>query len=159
VLTRWVLSEAVRQCGEWRSGGLHVQVSVNIAARDLMNRDLPESISALLAQHHVPAAMLCLEITESGFMDDPVHAQRGLERLSAIGLKISIDDYGTGYSSLSYIMRLPVTELKIDRSFVSHMNENADRATIVRSTIDLGHSLGLKVVAEGVEDPKEFDLL
>jgi EAL domain-containing protein (putative c-di-GMP-specific phosphodiesterase class I) len=138
---------------------LDLQVSVNISARDLMNRDLPDAISALLTEHSVPPDMLCLEITESGFMEDPAHAQKLLERLAGIGLKLSIDDYGTGYSSLSYIMQLPVTELKIDRSFVSHMSDHPDLKTIVRSTIELGHSLGLKVVAEGVEDGKGFALL
>jgi diguanylate cyclase (GGDEF)-like protein len=159
VLTRWVLEEAIRQCGVWRREGLQLQVSVNISARDLMNRDLPDMISALLAEHEVPAAMICLEITESGFMEDPANAQKVLERLAHIGLKLSIDDYGTGYSSLSYIMQLPVTELKIDRSFVSHMSGDRDLTTIVRSTIELGHSLGLKVVAEGVEDGPGFALL
>ena len=159
VLTRWVLAEAIRQCGVWRRDGLRLQVSVNISARDLMNRDLPEAISALLSEHSVPASMVCLEITESGFMEDPAHAQKVLERLAGIGLQLSIDDYGTGYSSLSYIMQLPVTELKIDRSFVSHMSDDRDLTTIVRSTIELGHSLGLKVVAEGVEDGQGFALL
>jgi diguanylate cyclase (GGDEF)-like protein len=159
VLTRWVLAEAIRQCGEWRRDGLQLQVSVNISARDLMNRDLPEAISALLSEHSVPASMVCLEITESGFMEDPAHAQKVLERLAGIGLQLSIDDYGTGYSSLSYIMQLPVNELKIDRSFVSHMSGDRDLTTIVRSTIELGHSLGLKVVAEGVEDGQGFALL
>jgi diguanylate cyclase (GGDEF)-like protein len=159
VLTRWVLEEAIRQCGEWRREGLELQVSVNISARDLMNRDLPEVISALLARHDVPAAMLCLEITESGFMEDPAHAHQVLEQLAAIGLDLSIDDYGTGYSSLSYIMQLPVNELKIDRSFVSRISEQRDLVTIVRSTIKLGHSLGLRVVAEGVEDEQGYALL
>jgi diguanylate cyclase len=159
VLTRWVLAEAIRQCGVWRRDGLQLQVSVNISARDLMNRDLPEAINALLSEHAVPASMVCLEITESGFMEDPAHAQKVLERLASIGLQLSIDDYGTGYSSLSYIMQLPVSELKIDRSFVSHMIEDRDLTTIVRSTIELGHSLGLKVVAEGVEDGQGFALL
>jgi diguanylate cyclase (GGDEF)-like protein len=159
VLTRWVLAEAIRQCGVWRRDGLRLQVSVNISARDLMNRDLPEAISALLSEHSVPASMVCLEITESGFMEDPEHARKVLERLASIGLQLSIDDYGTGYSSLSYIMQLPVTELKIDRSFVSHMIDDRDLTTIVRSTIELGHGLGLKVVAEGVEDGQGFALL
>jgi diguanylate cyclase (GGDEF)-like protein len=159
VLTRWVLEEAIRQCGVWRRDGLQLQVSVNISARDLMNRDLPDAINALLSEHSVPPAMVCLEITESGFMEDPAHAQKVLERLANIGLQLSIDDYGTGYSSLSYIMQLPVSELKIDRSFVSHMSDDRDLTTIVRSTIELGHSLGLKVVAEGVEDGQGFALL
>ena len=159
VLTRWVLREAIRQCGAWVAQGLKLQVSVNISARDLMNRELPEMISALLAQHNVPAAYLCLEITESGFMEDPAYAQKVLDRLSALGLRLSIDDYGTGYSSLSYIMRLPVQELKIDRSFITHMVGNDDISTIVRSTIELGHNLGLKVVAEGVEDAAGWAML
>ncbi len=154
VLTRWVLSEAIRQCGVWLRQHLDIEVSVNLSARDLTTRDLPELIAALLSEHAVPPHMICLEITESGFMEDPVHAQRVLDRLSAIGLRLSIDDYGTGYSSLNYIMKLPVNELKIDRAFVSNMSQDADMMTIVRSTIELGHSLGLKVVAEGVEDSK-----
>jgi diguanylate cyclase (GGDEF)-like protein len=152
VLTRWVLEEAMRQCGEWRRAGLELQISVNISARDLMSRELPDSVAELLARYEVPAALLSLEITESGFMEDPMHARVILDRLAAIGVQLSIDDYGTGYSSLNYIMQLPVNELKIDRSFVMQMSDQASLATIVRSTIELGHSLGLKVVAEGVED-------
>ncbi len=158
-LTQWVLREVVRQCGQWRRDGLELQVSVNISARDLTNRELPETIAALLREHAVPAEMMCLEITESGFMEDPDHARRVLSRLAELGVRLSIDDYGTGYSSLSYIMQLPVHELKIDRSFVSGMSDQQGLATIVRSTIELGHSLGLKVVAEGVEDDRGFALL
>jgi diguanylate cyclase len=159
LLTRWVLREAVRQCGAWLRQDLRLQVSVNLSARDLMNRDLPDQVRALLAEHEVPAALLCLEITESGFMDDPAHAQKVLDRLFDLGVKLSIDDYGTGYSSLSYIMRLPVQELKIDRSFISRMASDEEISTIVRSTIDLGHNLGLKVVAEGVEDQSAWNIL
>ncbi len=124
-----------------------------------MNRDLPDQIAALLAEHCVPAGLLCLEITESGFMEDPAHAQKVLDRLSGMGLRLAIDDYGVGYSSLSYIMKLPVQELKIDRSFIAGMVANPDLSTIVRSTIELGHNLGMKVVAEGVEDGHGWDLL
>jgi diguanylate cyclase (GGDEF)-like protein len=159
VLTRWVLGEAIRQCGAWRRSGLDMHISVNLSTRDLMNRELPEMIGELLAQHDVPAQRIGLEITESGFMEDPVHAEKVLCRLSDMGLQLSIDDYGTGYSSLSYLMRLPVKELKIDRSFVSRISEDSKLSTIVRSTIELGHSLGLKVVAEGVEDARGFALL
>lgn len=159
LLTRWVLREAVRQCGEWLRDGLRLQISVNISARDLMNRDLPEQVAALLEEHGVPPGLLCLEITESGFMEDPAHAQRVLDRLADQGVGLSIDDYGTGYSSLSYIMRLPVQELKIDRSFISRMASDPEIATIVRSTIDLGHNLNLKVVAEGVEDAAAWNML
>jgi diguanylate cyclase (GGDEF)-like protein len=159
VLSRWVLEEAVRQLGVWRSQGLQLQVSVNLSARDLLNRELPETISAILARNDVPASMLCLEITESGFMEDPTHAIRVLERLAEIGLQLSIDDYGTGYSSLSYLMKLPAKELKIDRSFVSHVSGDSDLRTIVSSTIEMGHRLGMKVVAEGVEDGESYALL
>jgi diguanylate cyclase (GGDEF)-like protein len=159
VLSRWVLEEAVRQIGQWRREGMELQVSVNISARDLLNRELPEMIGELLARQQVPPALLCLEITESGFMEDPANAITVLEHLSRIGLALSIDDYGTGYSSLSYLMRLPAKELKIDRSFVSHVCGNADLTTIVSSTIEMGHRLGMKVVAEGVEDSEAYALL
>ncbi len=159
LLTRWVLREAVRQCGEWLREGLTLQVSVNISARDLMNRELPEHVAELLAEHDVTPGLLCLEITESGFMEDPGHAQKVLDRLAELGVKLSIDDYGTGYSSLSYIMKLPVQELKIDQSFISRMVTDEEISTIVRSTIDLGHNLGLQVVAEGVEDLAVWNML
>jgi diguanylate cyclase (GGDEF)-like protein len=159
VLSRWVLEEAIQQIGQWLRQGLELQVSVNISARDLLNRDLPDTISTLLAENQVPPRLLCLEITESGFMEDPPHAIRVLEQLSEIGLQLSIDDYGTGYSSLSYLMKLPAKELKIDRSFVSRVSGNPDLTTIVSSTIELGHRLGMKVVAEGVEDGDSYALL
>jgi diguanylate cyclase (GGDEF)-like protein len=159
VLTRWVLEESIRQCGVWRAQGLSLRVSVNISTRDLMTRELPDIVSQLLEKYQSPPDMLCLEITESGFMDDPAHALRILEQLHQIGVHLSIDDYGTGYSSLSYIARLPVDELKIDRSFVMRMTKDDTTSMIVRSTIELGHSLGLKVVAEGVEDEASFRFL
>jgi diguanylate cyclase (GGDEF)-like protein len=159
VLTQWVLAEVVRRCGEWLTNGLQLQICANISARDLLNRDLPDQIGALLAEHCVPAGLICLEITESGFMEDPAHARKVLDRLSGMGLRLAIDDYGVGYSSLSYIMKLPVQELKIDRSFIAGMVSNPDLSTIVRSTIELGHNLGMKVVAEGVEDGNGWDLL
>ncbi len=159
ILTRWVLAEALRQCGAWLRAGMPLRISVNISARDLMNRELPEQISELMTRHQVPADLVCLEITESGFMEDPAHAQKVLQRLAALGIHLSIDDYGTGYSSLSYIVQLPVDELKIDRSFVMRMATDQQTSTIVRSTIELGHSLGLKVVAEGVEDEAGMKML
>ena len=158
-LTRWVLEESIRQCAAWLAQGLALRVSVNISTRDLMTRELPDIVSHLLERYAIPADLICLEITESGFMEDPAHAQRILEQLHDIGVHLSIDDYGTGYSSLSYIARLPVDELKIDRSFVSRMTQDDITSMIVRSTIELGHSLGLKVVAEGVEDEASFRFL
>ena len=159
VLTRWVLEEAVPQCAEWLSTGMRLEISANISARDLMSRELPDLVRGLLFTYRVPPTLLCLEITESGFMEDPAFARTVLEPLSGLGIKLSIDDYGTGYSSLSYIMQLPVQELKIDRSFIASMVANADISTIVRSTIELGHNLGLKVLAEGVESIDGWNLL
>jgi diguanylate cyclase (GGDEF)-like protein len=159
VLTRWVLEETIRQCGRWRANGFPIRVSVNISARDLTNRELPDVIAQLLLRYGTPAEQLCLEITESGFMEDPAHARAVMQRLHDLGVKLSIDDYGTGYSSLAYIAQLPVDELKIDRSFISRMTEDAMTTTIVRSTIELGHSLGLNVVAEGVEDETGMKVL
>jgi diguanylate cyclase (GGDEF)-like protein len=156
VLTRWVLEESIKQYGRWRDKGIQLRISVNISVRDLMNRELPDMVDGMLRRYAMPADMLCLEITESGFMEDPAHAQRILERLHDLGVHLSIDDYGTGYSSLSYVSRLPVMELKIDRSFIKDMLSDETTSMIVRSTIELGHSLGLKVVAEGVEDEASY---
>ena len=159
VLTRWVLGEVMRQCAQWLGSGLQLQISVNIAARDLMNRELPEQIGTLLAEHCVPAGLICLEITESGFMEEPVHVRKVLERLSRMGLRLAIDDYGVGYSSLAFLMKLPVQELKIDRSFITGIVASSDPSTLVRSAIELGHNLGMKVVAEGVEDGNSWNVL
>jgi diguanylate cyclase (GGDEF)-like protein len=158
-VTRWVVERAVRQAGEWHRDGLGIAISVNISTRDLMGDDLVELLTALLARHAVPAELLCLEITESGFMEDPARALGTLGRLHGLGLRLSVDDFGTGYSSLAYLKKLPVQELKIDRSFVMHMVEDEDDATIVRSTIELGHNMGLEVVAEGVEEMAALDFL
>ena len=156
-ITRWVLSHAIHQCGQWHKAGLQLRVSINISARDLRNGNaLVEDVSAALRFSDVPAALVCLEITESGLMDDPGSAQATLRRLRDLGVATSIDDYGTGYSSLAYIKQLPVTELKIDREFVSGMEADRRNAAIVRSTIELGHNLGLTVVAEGVETDHEL---
>ncbi len=150
-VTRWVLAAAIRQVGAWERAGRRLVLSVNISARDLMDRALPDYVAALLVEHRVAPARLCLEITESSVMDDPAHGLATLARLDALGIKLSIDDFGTGFSSLAYLKRLPVDELKIDRSFVRGLAEEGG-ATIVRSTIDLAHDLGLTVVAEGIED-------
>jgi diguanylate cyclase (GGDEF)-like protein len=152
VVTRWVLREAFAQCQRWREQGLMLRIAVNLAAADIMDRSLPDYLESLLGGHDVPPGLICLEITEGGFMEDPLYARRALEKLAGLGFKLAIDDYGTGYSSLSYLMKLPVHELKIDRSFVATMATDEDLRTIVRSTIGMGHNLGLKIVAEGVED-------
>jgi diguanylate cyclase (GGDEF)-like protein len=158
-VTRWVVENAVQQAGIWHRERLDIAISVNISTRDLMSNELVDLVAALLQKHAVPAEQLCLEITESGFMEDPARALETLGRLHALGLRLSVDDFGTGYSSLAYLKKLPVQELKIDRSFVMHMVEDEDDATIVRSTIELGHNMGLEVVAEGVEDHAGLDFL
>jgi diguanylate cyclase (GGDEF)-like protein len=159
VLTLWVFEEAARQWRIFNESGLRIVVSVNLSTRDLLDMDLPQKFEALLVKHMVPAEAFCLEITESAIMDDPQRAMTTLERLSGLGFRLSIDDFGTGYSSLAYLKRLPVDELKIDRSFVMSMEKDANDARIVRSTIDLAHGLGLTVVAEGVENAQVWELL
>jgi diguanylate cyclase (GGDEF)-like protein len=158
-LTAWVLAETAQFSRAAMDAGLTLRLSVNLSTRDLMDQDLPVKIEALLAPLEIPPAALCLEITESAIMDDPERALATLEQLHAMGFKLSIDDFGTGYSSLAYLKRLPVDELKIDRSFVMAMERDLDDARIVRSTIELAHNLGLTVVAEGLENAKAWGLL
>jgi diguanylate cyclase (GGDEF)-like protein len=151
-ITHWVMDKSVQQAACWQAEGVDLTIAVNLSTRDLMDLDLPQRFAAMLARDAVDASRFCLEITESAIMDDPQRALSTLERLHAMGFRLSIDDFGTGYSSLAYLKRLPVDELKIDRSFVSGVETDRDDAAIVRSTIDLGHNLGLKVVAEGIEN-------
>ncbi|HTN64831.1 MAG TPA: EAL domain-containing protein [Burkholderiaceae bacterium] len=158
-LTRWVLEQAAALYSRWETAGVHLKISVNLSTRDLLDQDLPTKFMEILVRHQVASSCFCLEITESAIMDDPVRAQQTLERLYAMGIELSIDDFGTGYSSLSYLKRLPVHELKIDKSFVMNMKHETDDATIVRSTIDLGHNMGLRVVAEGIESDTALQLL
>ena len=150
-LTLQVLDEALRQQREWRDAGLDIRVAVNLSARDLYDLTLPATVARSLARHGVPATGLELEITESVIVSDPMRARAILNRLSEMGVVLAVDDYGTGYSSLGYLKRLPIDQMKIDRSFVMHMSEDRNDAAIVRSTVELGRNLGLKVVAEGVE--------
>jgi len=156
-LTNWVLAAAVRQMGEWRRMGLEVDLAVNLSAPDILDPDLCDTILQLLRQHRVDSTSLLLEITESAVMRDPQVAVRNMQLLRIAGVRFSIDDFGTGHSSLSQLSVLPVDELKIDRSFISQADGGA--VTIVTSTIELGHSMGLKVVAEGVEEPAAWNLL
>ena len=151
-LTRIVLEASVRQCRAWRDAGLDVAVAVNVSGRDLLDVNLPDEVAETLRRFGVPADRLELEITEDTILTDPQRARSVLTRLSELGVSLAIDDFGAGYSSLGYLKRLPVDVLKIDRSFVMNMSTDENDAVIVRSTIDLGHNLGLRVVAEGVED-------
>ena len=150
-LTSFVLETALRQLGEWTEQGEDLSVAVNLSARSFLDAELAAELPLLLERTGVEAERLELEITESALMLDPARAQVMLERLSAIGVRLSLDDFGTGYSSLANLKRLPVDVIKIDKSFVIDMPDDASDAAIVRSTIELGHNLGLVVVAEGVE--------
>jgi diguanylate cyclase (GGDEF)-like protein len=150
-LTFFVLNEALRQCRTWQLEGLELCVGVNLSARNLLDVNLPDTVGELLAKWELPPSLLELEITESTILADPIRAMHVLSRLSGMGVRLAIDDFGTGYSSLAYLKRLPVDELKIDKSFVQGMEDDENDAVIVRSTIDLGRNLGLRVVAEGVE--------
>ena len=159
LLTAWVVEEAVRQLHDWNGRGLGMQVSLNISAEDLINLELAERVGTLLIGQAVAAEQLVFEITESAMMQDQQRALEVLERLRRRGIQLSVDDFGTGYSSLAQLKRMPVQELKIDQSFIRELSEHGGDAVIVRSTIEMSHSLGLKVVAEGVELAPVLDLL
>jgi diguanylate cyclase (GGDEF)-like protein len=150
-LTGWMLERSVAAIAGYARDGLALRIALNLSALDLMDAQLPERVARSLATHGVAARSLCLEITESAIMDDPVRAEQTLQALHRLGVTLSIDDFGTGYSSLAYLKRLPVSQLKIDRSFVMAIETDEADIKIVRSTIDLAHNLGLSVVAEGVE--------
>jgi EAL domain-containing protein (putative c-di-GMP-specific phosphodiesterase class I) len=158
-ITRWVLEAAVKQAAAWRAAGRPIKVSANISVQDLLNPELPGIVNGALERHALPPSLLCLEITESGVMQDAAGAIEVLRRLHAIGVGRSIDDFGTGQSSLAYMKQLMVDEVKIDRSFVRGIVHDKKDAAIVLSTIELGHNLGMTVVAEGVEDEASSDAL
>ncbi len=152
-LTCRVIEVAVAQVADWRALGLDVGVAVNISPQTLVDRSFTGQVMETLRAARVPPAHLKLEVTESALMSDPVTSRTVLRELDRLGVEIAIDDFGTGYSSLAYLADLPVSEVKIDRSFVSRMADGSSEAIIVNSTIDLAHHLGLRAVAEGVEDP------
>jgi diguanylate cyclase (GGDEF)-like protein len=158
-LTRWVLRNAIDQLARWRAGGFESEVAVNLSASDLSDSELPDGILALLQQSDVLPRQLLLEITESAVMREPDKAVRVMRRLREAGIRFSIDDFGTGHSSLAQLKSLPVDELKVDRSFIRDLEQGTRDDAIVRSAIDLAHSLGLKVVAEGIETPAAWTAL
>ena len=158
LLMRRVLDLALTQLAQWHEQGLDLSLAVNLSARQLSDLTLPDTVAAALRRHGVPSDRLLLEVTESRLMSDPERSVAILGQLQHAGVAISIDDFGTGYSSLAYLQRLEVDELKIDKSFTLGLRE-ASNATIIRSTIELGHNLGLRVVAEGVEDAASADVL
>ncbi len=151
-LSRWGIDRAVAQLASWRAQGHDITVSVNVSARLLSDLALPSFVEEVLTRHGVPASRLVVEVTESTIMADPKRATDVLGTLRSLGVRLAIDDYGTGYSSLSYLRRLAIDELKIDKSFILQMGLDDNSAIIVRSTVELAHSLGLVVTAEGVED-------
>ncbi len=159
LLTQWVIEEGIRQLCEWNRRGLFLQLSLNISADDLLGDELAHRVSALLRRYNLPAEQLLFEITESAVMREPEKALKVLHLLRDCGISLSVDDFGTGYSSLAHLKRLPVQELKIDQSFVRNLDETSEDAVIVRSTIEMSHNLGLKVVAEGVEYAHSLRLL
>jgi diguanylate cyclase (GGDEF)-like protein len=159
MLTLEVIGLALRAERDWRAAGLDVPVAVNTSAATLLDVRFPDDVAALLRRWDAPAGSLSLELTEETIMTDPERAQDVLARLSELGIDLSLDDFGTGYSSLSMLKRLPVRELKIDRSFVVEVLEDPGDAAIVRSTVELARNLGLRVVAEGVESAEAWDLL
>ncbi|HVF05134.1 MAG TPA: EAL domain-containing protein [Frankiaceae bacterium] len=158
-LTSMVLEQALRQTAAWTEAGLQIRMAVNVSARDLHDDTFCPRVREALDRTGVPASFLELELTERVVMADPERALENLIALSRLGVRLSLDDFGTGYSSLAYLRRLPVTEIKIDKSFVLRMDVDDEDATIVRSTIDLAHGLGLRAIAEGVESPATWQRL
>ena len=150
-LTRWTLDHAIAQGALWQRAGKALGLAVNISVDDIGDIRLDSRVASLLTRHQLPPALLTLELTESGFIEDPTRAMRVLDAIAALGVGLSIDDFGTGYSSLSHLARMPVHEVKIDRSFVQGLASDPEFAPVVRAAIDMGHGLGLKVVAEGIE--------
>ena len=158
-LSRWVLGAAIAQLGAWQREGLDFSVAVNLSAADFADGGLPARVFALLRDYDVPATRLLLEVTESAIMREPQLAAQIMQQLRTAGVCFAIDDFGTGHSSLAQLHALPVDEIKIDRGFVCNLEHSTGNLAIVRSTIELGHSLGLKVVAEGIETPEVWTAL
>ncbi len=158
-LTLWVIKEAMRQSRIWHKGGLEVSLAINLSVRSLQNPELLDKIKGLISTWGIAPSSIRFEITESIIMQNPELAMEIITELSSMGIKFSIDDFGTGYSSLSYLQRLPVDEIKVDKSFVINMETDKNNAMIVRSVIELAHNLGLKVTAEGVESKEVMDRL
>ena len=150
-LTRWVVDAALQQASAWQDEGIEMPIAVNLAAANILDAGLPDVVAERLAHWGVPGERLTCELSEHTVMADPRRAGEVLDRLRALGVRLSLDDFGTGHSSLAYLKRLPLDEVKIDRAFVSGIVGDVNDALIVRSTIDLARNLGLEVVAEGVE--------
>jgi diguanylate cyclase len=159
-MSEWAINEACRQASSWsREDGLHIQVAVNLSAQQFHNHDLVDCVRRALRDTQLPPKFLKLELTEGALIHDPKRVAETLAQLSCMGVAISIDDFGTGYSNLAYLTRFPISELKIDRSFIAGMASDPANATIVRASISLAHALKLQVVAEGVETSEQMQFL
>ncbi len=158
-LTQSVIAQSLGQAALWWRDGIRLPVSVNVSVRDLSDIAFADVVASLLREHDLPAEALKLEVTEHVLMADTARVTQALESMGHLGVDLSLDDFGTGYSSLVHLRRLPVSEIKVDQSFVARMTADSDDAVIVRSIIDLGHSLGLSVVAEGVETAETWTAL
>ncbi|MGE5808869.1 MAG: putative bifunctional diguanylate cyclase/phosphodiesterase, partial [Nitrospirota bacterium] len=158
-LTYWSLKAAIAQCARLNEQGFSLRMAVNLSTRMITDLQLPEQVTSFLEAYRVPANQITLEVLESAIMAYPERTLDNIKRLDATGVLLSVDDFGTGYSSLSHLQKLPVDEMKIDKSFVYDMDRSANDATIVRSMIELAHNLGLKVTAEGVETQQVWDML
>lgn len=159
LLTRWIVEKALTLSASWQKQGEHIHLSINISSHDLLDKSFARFFEVQLRQTSVPPEWFTLEITESSFVDNPELAMESLQLLHQLGVKLSIDDFGTGYSSLAYLRQMPVQELKIDQTFIRHLTEHNSDGAIVKSTIELGHNLGMKVVAEGAEEWHQIELL
>jgi len=157
--TLHILDRAVAECAVWGAAGLDVDVSVNLSARNLLHRDLPVDVAQILERHGLPAHQLILEITETTMMSELEVVEEVLAGVRSLGVQLSVDDFGTGYSSLAFLQRIAVNEIKVDRSFISVLTSSQSDAAIVRATVELAHSLGLRVVAEGVETTDQLAAL
>jgi len=158
-LTEFVLDKALIRVRKWMDRSMRIGVAVNLSVRSLADIEFPDRVAAALRLHRVPPELLTLELTESGVMADPQRALPVLRALHNLGVVLAVDDFGTGYSSLAYLRQLPVDEVKIDKSFVFGMGSDLGDLAVVRSIVELGHSLGLVVVAEGVEEDAARDQL
>jgi diguanylate cyclase (GGDEF)-like protein len=158
-LTRWTLDHAMALAAEWHRADAALNLAVNISSEDVGDSRFDSRVASLLSRHQLPPSLLTLELTETGFIEDPRRAVLMLDALASLGVCLSIDDFGTGYSSLNHLARMRVDEMKIDRSFVQSLESDPEFATVLRSAIDMGHGLGLKVVAEGIETASAADRL
>jgi EAL domain-containing protein (putative c-di-GMP-specific phosphodiesterase class I) len=155
----WVIEAACRQARAWRDKGLRMRVAINLSAYQMRQDDIVDRIIESLKRHRIRPSLLTCEITESAAMEDTLATQETFRRLGELGTHLSIDDFGTGYSSLAYLRKLPAEELKIDRSFVQDLEHSPDARAVVDAVLKLAHALGLKVVAEGVENPRQHQIL